>query len=428
MHFRAVIHTGNWIYTDRIIKNVKSFDFASSYPYTMVTEKFPSSEFKKCNIKDINNLLPCFCYLTRIKLKNIKCKYYNNFISASKCKYINNGRYDNGRIISADEIEIVLTDVDLKFIFEVYEIEDYEIQEIYWSKKDYLPIDFIKFILEKYINKTTLKNVKDKELEYMLEKNKFNSLYGMCVTNNIRNNVIYDNETGWAEKELQNDEILELLYKQKDRPFLSFSYGVWVTAYSRNNLLRNLIKQDEYVIYADTDSLKLKEGYNQEYINEYNKEVEKKIKKVCGELEIDFESYKPKDIKGKEHLIGLFENDGNYDYFIEQGAKKYAYIDSEDKKIHITVSGVPKRGSKALKDLNDFRDDFIFNFKDTNKLMLMYNDIQEKFELEDYQGNREQINDKYGCCLVPITYKLSKSLEYSDLLNSEYSERARYKE
>lgn len=29
--------------------------------------------------------------------------------------------------------------------------------------------------------------------------------------------------------------------------------------------------------------------------------------------------------------------------FITQGAKKYAYIDSDDKKIHITVSGVPKR-------------------------------------------------------------------------------------
>ena len=198
--------------------------------------------------------------------------------------------------------------------------------------------------------------------------------------------------------------------------------------YARDNLLRNLIKQDEYVVYADTDSLKLKEGYNQKYIDEYNKQVEEKIRKVCNELEIDFESYKPKDIKGKEHLIGLFENDGNYDYFIEQGAKKYAYIDSEDKEIHIVVSGVPKKGRIALKKLEDFKDDFVFDFKDTNKLMLMYNDFQETFELEDYQGNKELIKDRYGCSLVPITYKLGKSIEYSDLLSSEYSERSRFKE
>lgn len=428
MLFKVDILIGNWVYTDRIIKNVKSFDFASSYPYTMVTEKFPASEFKKCNIKKIEQILECFCYLIRIKIKKIRCKYYNNFISASKCKYIENGRYDNGRIISADELEIVLTDIDLKFIFDVYDIEEYEFLEVYWSKKDYLPIDFIKFILEKYVNKTTLKNVKDKELEYMLEKNKFNSLYGMCVTQTIRNNVIFDNKKGWYEEELTNEQILELLYKQKDRPFLSFSYGVWVTAYARNNLLKNLVKQDEYVIYADTDSLKLKEGFNKKYIDDYNKQVEEKIKKVSKELEIDFNCYKPKDIKGKEHLIGLFESDGEYDYFIEQGAKKYAYIDSEDKEIHIVVSGVPKKGRKALKDLNDFRDDFIFDFKDTNKLMLMYNDVQEKFEVEDYQGNKELIKDRYGCALVPITYKLGKSIEYSDLLNSEYSERSRFKE
>ena len=215
----------------------------------MLLEKYPSSEFKKCNVKTIDGILECFCYLVRVKFYNLQCKYYNNFISYSKCKDILNGKYDNGRVIGADELEIVLTDVDLKFIFDTYEFEKYEFIEVYWSKKDYLPIDFMFFILEKYINKTELKNVKGKELEYMLEKNKFNALYGMSVTNNIRNNVIFDDTDGWKEDPLSNDEIIKLLEKQKDKPFLSFSYGVWITAYARNNLLKNLIKQDTYVIY-----------------------------------------------------------------------------------------------------------------------------------------------------------------------------------
>ena len=239
----------NWIYADQVIKNVKSFDFASSYPYVMLTEKYPSSEFKKCNVKTIDGILECFCYLVRVKFYKLQCKYYNNFISYSKCKDILNGKYDNGRVIGADELEIVLTDIDLKFIFDTYEFEKYEFIEVYWSKKDYLPIDFMFFILEKYINKTELKNVKGKELEYMLEKNKFNALYGMSVTNNIRNNVIFDDTEGWKEDPLSNEEIIKLLEKQKDKPFLSFSYGVWITAYARNNLLKNLIKQDTYVIY-----------------------------------------------------------------------------------------------------------------------------------------------------------------------------------
>ena len=48
-------------------------------------------------------------------------------------------------------------------------------------------------LLEKYVKKTEYKNVEGKEIEYALEKAKFNSLYGMSVTNNIKDEVIFDN-------------------------------------------------------------------------------------------------------------------------------------------------------------------------------------------------------------------------------------------
>lgn len=61
-----------------------------------------------------------------------------------------------------------------------------------------------------------------------LKSGKFNSIYGMCVTNEIRDDVIFDNEE-WKEKELTNVEIIEKLNEQKETAFLSYSYGVWVT-------------------------------------------------------------------------------------------------------------------------------------------------------------------------------------------------------
>lgn len=214
----------NWIYTDSIIENVESYDFTSSYPYVMVTHKFPSNEFRKINLTNINQMKDCFAYIIYVKFKNIRCKYYNNFISQSKCKSILKGRYDNGRVIGADDLEIVLTDVDFKLIFETYKFDEYEILESYYSIYDYLPKQFIEFILEKYVNKTKYKNVKGMELEYALEKAKFNALYGMAVTNNIKDTVIYDNEKGWTEKTITNEEILKLLEKEKETGFLSFSY------------------------------------------------------------------------------------------------------------------------------------------------------------------------------------------------------------
>lgn len=48
------------------------------------------------------------------------------------------------------------------------------------------------------------------------------------------------------------------------------------------------------------------------------------------------------DMHGNRHYIGLFEDDGHYQRFITQGAKRYAYIDDRGR-MHITVAGVSKK-------------------------------------------------------------------------------------
>lgn len=295
----------NYLYTDEIVKDVDSFDETSAYPYVMVTCKFPMTKFKKCNIRSYKQFLNDFAYIIKVRFKNIKAKYYNTFISQSKCVRINKAKLDNGRIIEAKELEIVITEVDFKLFLESYDFE-YEILECYYARKGYLPKKFIEFILEKYIKKTEYKNVKDKELEYNLEKAMFNSLYGMTVTNNIRDKVEFDNETGWKEIPISNEEILEALKKEENKGFLSFSWGLYVTSYARYNLCSNIIKLDKYCIYGDTDSMKLKKGYDRSIIENYNKSVEAKIKKASNDLKIPIEKFAPKDIKGISHMLGLF--------------------------------------------------------------------------------------------------------------------------
>ena len=58
----------NWIYADEIIKHVNSYDETSAYPYVMVTYKFPSTEFRKCNIKRKEEMISSFAYLLHIDL------------------------------------------------------------------------------------------------------------------------------------------------------------------------------------------------------------------------------------------------------------------------------------------------------------------------------------------------------------------------
>ncbi|MBO7693253.1 MAG: hypothetical protein J6T10_11545 [Methanobrevibacter sp.] len=424
----------NYMYTDEIIRNVDSYDETSAYPYVMTTYKYPSTEFRKSLVKNVSQMSSKLAYILVVKLKNVRSKYYNNFLSSSKCRHIKGGKYDNGRIIECDELETTLTDIDFKLILDAYKCE-YEIIESYFSIYAYLPKQFIKFILDKYVIKTEYKDLEGKELEYQLEKAKFNALYGMSVTNTIRDNVIFDDDTKlFSEVELTNDEIIEKLNAEKKKAFLSFAYGVWVTAYARNNLIRRVMDLDEYVIYCDTDSIKLARGYDKTVIEKYNESVVERINNVSEMLGFDKSLFAPKDIKGNEHMLGLFEHEHlkgysegvTYDEFITQGAKKYAFKKGD--KISITVAGVPKKAGASLKTLNDFRDGYVFTFKDTEKSLLFYVENQSPTLLTDYLGKEYLVTDISGACLLPNTYTLDKALDYTNLISDSSSKRSMFKE
>ena len=67
------------------------------------------------------------------------------------------------------------------------------------------------------------------------------------------------------------------LNNEEKQSFLSFSYGVWCTAWARKNLLTNVMKLDPYVVYADTDSIKCISGYDKNVIFNYNEKVKERI-------------------------------------------------------------------------------------------------------------------------------------------------------
>lgn len=419
----------NWLYVDEIIKNVVSWDFTSSYPFVMLVEKYPSSQFKKCNVRNIENILfDDFAYIINIEFINIKSNFFNNIISKSKAYYIENGVYDNGKIVSSSLLKIVITEIDLKIICEFYSFDDYNIVENYYANKSYLPLKLIDFILDKYKNKTEYKNVVGKEYLYSIEKSKFNSLYGMCVTNTIKDDCIFKDDE-WTLSVLSNFDIIDKLNNEYKKGFLSFAYGVWVTSYARYNLLSNVKQLDEYVVYCDTDSIKLVDGYDINVIYNYNKSVDDKISKVANFYDIDINRFSPIDCDGIKHKIGLFDKDGEYLYFKTLGAKKYSYVDKAKKKLHITVAGVPKEGVAALKnDINNFNDSLFFNASDTGKKQIFYNDEQPTFKVIDYLGNTDIIREKKGICLMPCSYTLSKSLVYAPKLSDISSKRKKYKE
>ena len=158
----------------------------------MIAYKYPYSKWQKVkSINDFNN--SDYSMILDVTLKGIISKYENNYISCNKCYYTKNVAKDNGRIIKADEIRMVLTNVDYNIIVNTYEIKTIEINDTWVSINQYLPTEFVKFILKLYGDKTTLKGIQEFESQYATSKQFINSLFGMCVTAILQENVIFLN-------------------------------------------------------------------------------------------------------------------------------------------------------------------------------------------------------------------------------------------
>ena len=336
----------NFYYNGEILENVKSFDFSSSYPYVMCVEKFPMSKFLEYQ-KNKYDKEENYAYIMHVEFLEIQSKGMWSYIPRYKCEVCYNGRNDNGKLLKAERLVLWVTDVDYDIIESNYNWKEVKFIKVYRAFKNYLPIKFVLTILQQYSDKTTLKNIKEKEVMYMRQKQLLNSNAGICETNNIRAEYKYNPyRKEWENpQQLTDSQIISKL--DKLRPFVSYSWGIWILAYARRNLWSILSKLVSVnygmdAVYCDTDSIKMLNAENHcNIIDEYNEGVEHKIASVCKTRNIDKSLFYPKDKKGNVHILGWFENDGNYKKFKSYGSKKYCYYD-ECNEFHVTVAGLKK--------------------------------------------------------------------------------------
>lgn len=401
----------NYIYSGRVIDDVHSKDISSSYPYAMVVEKYPITPFMKCRYDKKYRNKDKYSFIIYFRCINVRSRLYNSFLSKSRCK-VTNCKVDNGRIIACESLEVKLTNIDFELFDRCYSYEDFEVIEFKLAMNDYLSPVFVKYVLELYGRKTTLKGVEGMEALYMKSKQYVNSLFGMAVTKDITDEIIYNNGT-WGTN-LLNEEVFkdrtEHIKKNKRKVFTAFQFGVWVTAYARRNLWNAIIAIDDDVIYCDTDSVKYI-GNHEDYFNRYNKEVEEKERKIAKRLNLPESVFNPADKYGNTHRLGIFDDEGTYKQFKTLGAKKYIYVNQKDE-MKMTVSGVRKSAVSQLKSIDEFTNDFEFDIEHANKLISHYNDNQSNCIWNYGREDEYRSSYKYGISMQPTTYKLGISLDY----------------
>ncbi len=425
---------GNVNYINKTIRNVGSYDFTSAYPFVMVSEKFPMSTPKEIEIKTYDDLeFYCknYCCLIDIELYDVKpLVTFENPISISRCKSIKGEFVNNGRIVSAEYLRITITELDLDTYKQFYYWSKMKIIKAYAFYKAYLPKLLIECVIKFYKDKTTLKGVEGKEVEYLNSKGMLNSTYGMAVTDIVRDMLEYDNtlENGW---DITHADTFSQLNKYNNNPsrFLYYPWGVWVTAYNRHNLFKGILEFKNDYVYSDTDSIKaINCDKHIEFIKNYNLHVREKLETVSGYYNIPMSDFEPKTIKGVSKLIGVWDFEGTYDKFKTLGAKRYLVKHGND--IEFTVAGCNK---KALKEYmidtygidNDY--DNIFNAftrnldipaNKTGKLTHTYIDTELEGYIIDYQNTPFHYYEKSVINLSDAPFKISMIDAFWDYITS----------
>ena len=397
--------------TDEILENVKSVDMVSCYIMAMLMRPLPMSKFILEDPKNFNKLYKKSKKALLFKVIFIGIRLKTNtqghaYISRDKCRDIEHGTYCNGRILNAEYLETTITDLDMKIIEDRYTWQDMIIFKLWSANYGMLPLQFRNVIQKYYKIKTELKGSQegtDDYLFYMKNKEKLNACYG-CTVESIKDELRFIN----GEFVYEDKPLNELVRKHNRTAYLSYAWGVYITAWSRYALFRGMQvvtnnNQDPFkLVYSDTDSIKY---IGQADFTAYNAEIEKLARK--------YNAYAV-DRHGEVHYIGVFE-DEQYQLpnrFKTLGAKKYV-LEDKDKKLHITIAGVNKKlGGVELGQLENFQDGFTFIKAGGNEIV--YNDnINMNYLTLD--GKVLCITD--NAVIRESTYTLGITAEYQAILD-----------
>ena len=395
------------------VNNATCYDFASEYPFVMLSEKYPAERFMRIPDTTPERILEQAAdYAFLFKLVMVRPEIIDNDVVMPALQFSKsiikiNAITDNGRILKADYVEIYITEQDLAVIYEQYNAAKMYCVDVWTAEKDYLPRWLTDYIYMLFADKTMLKG--GDPVAYALAKSKLNSVYGLTVQKWLRDDIQEDYTTGEYElKHTDENEEFERFINNKNN-ILLYQIGVWVTAYAFRNIfdLGKCIDDGSQWLYTDTDSC-YSTGWNETMLTAFNDRCKDKLLA---------NGYGPVQHNGREYWPGVAELDGIYSEFVSCGAKRYACREAESGQLKITVAGVPKKtGAACLKDdIKNFKRGFVFDGITTGKLTHTYNFIDEIY----IDGYGNQIGDSIN--LTPCDYRLDSvydinwdNIDYTD--------------
>lgn len=436
----------NPVNVGKVLRGVGSYDKKSAYPFAML-EKYPSTHFEKSTgDPDFNDGLH---HIVLVEFIDFNAKYTITPVSSSK-RILLQGvvfakdnpaenqragiKRNNGKIIHADRYVCYATEVDMKLINMYYTAKKTIIHSHYVALSDYMPRHVILYMLERYKQKTLLTGIDD--TMRMREKEKLNSLYGMCGTALIHDTIKELDDFTYEKTRLDDRQIqseLDKLHQKMFKNVLPYSWGVYITTYQRYFLMEMMSKfivngRLDKICYTDTDCLKgLFDEHDAAIFDAENARIIEWTKDRCKAQDIPYEMTCPANTSGAREYLGIWEHDAQYAEIKFIRAKCYAYKEIKEKNgkqtitdTKITIAGVPKAAAHVLQSVDDLQEGLEFDLFNSHKSLLTYRDGDNPLVT---MPDGYKVKNTCAVNIRPTSYKLTLESEYRELIKKYITEK-----
>ena len=420
------------------LHNIKCADITSDYPYQMLSKSFPTGPIatggKKEWLNALNDHKPAFAlvrielmksntdhaFLSKHKILNIK---RNNAEFYARHGEPRNTIFNNGKLMTGENIVIIINDVDYSIYRKAYDIKNMTVLKCWFFPWGYhkLPDWLTSCVISDYITKSKLKkemgHAAQSNIVYRDAKARCNTYYGTLST---RPEDIFNMLDALSlftpEKEFTFDDL-------RKNTWLNPYWAFYVTSYARKMLIEKIIEYPDCIVQYDTDSLYYKD-------NKQGKELEKALQ-AHNEKCMKANARRFKNVENNEFLddLGTWDFDDIYSRFLCLGAKKY--IKEQNGEIITVIAGLPKSAipkeivTKQLQNPFEYYNSFtaekgkiIIENMFHNKLASAYSDVNyTKFvPITDYKNETVLQPVSSYHALLPIDFTLGLAEDYLKLI------------
>lgn len=423
--FRGGNTHANRYYVNKVLHGVTSYDIASSYPTVICECKYPMKPFDCLGAVEPGRLEELLedgrAFVAQVAIYGLQLRDQLEgfpYLPLAKSRQAKGWACDNGRFLECDYLETTFTDIDYRIIKQQYDWDSIEVVCVYESTYGKLPDPIIDSVLGYFDKKTALKGVAGQEYYYAKSKELLNAIYGMMAQDPVKQSILFEND------EFREDDrpLEELLAESNGKAFLTYAWGVWVTAHARARLQAALDYVGCYAVYCDTDSVK--------FVGDFDfKELNSKLRRLAGY----HHAFADRD--GQRYYMGVYERDAEYPSFVTMGAKKYAYTDKQNC-VHVTTAGVNKsKGAVELARAADFEQRVQTGMQDAIGPLQLFEPLsvyREGFIFREAGGTESVYNDQglpsplqveghelnvsANVYIADSTYTLGQTAEYKRVL------------